>query len=386
MTDKYDSLNLSDEEYNDLKALPKEQRIKILDKMLGDATPSAEKVDVYGSMEDANSPSAKAKAMADKLYSKENVTKGAELAASMLGGGLPNIVSSGASKLAQFLGKVGQEAALGAAAAGPDNRTAGALTAGGASAAGQGLAKLLGATGDVSMQIAAGRKKYTPGVGTKLADEGLWGTKGMMADQTAARLKESGEALSKSASEIPGTPIDSSQIAQNVWDKVSKPRLSGVGIKPSSADLPELNQMANYVEDIASRGQLRGEGAVGYARAAGDRAYGLRDVAGASTPKQLAKLEQIELSNALKNADKTGKFAKEASRYSALKKAEKGLQEEVSLPRSAMGLASLPVTALPFVSVLPSTIGQAATKSSKVTQGLAEALAKAAVVKNKKEK
>jgi hypothetical protein len=366
MTSKYDSLDLSDEEYESLKALPKEKRIQILDKML---EPKAK-------------PSM-AEAIESSLYKPEDVTKSLEMSASMVGGGLPNVVSSGAGKLAQLLGKVGQEAAMGAAAAGPDNRLSGAATGGIASLSGLGLSKLLGKTGDVSMQAAVGRKKYTPGVGTALADEGVWGTKGMMADQVKNKLSDAGEALSSSASEIPGSPIDSAEIAQSIWEKASKPKLSGVGIKPSRADLPELNQMAGYIEDIASRGKLSGEGAAGYSRAAGDRAYGLRDVAGASTPKQLAKLEQIEFSNALKNADKTGKYAKEASRYAALKKAEKGLIEEVSIPKSAMGLASLPFTALPFASAIPSTIGQAASKASKKTQGLAEALARAAIINNR---
>jgi hypothetical protein len=47
------------------------------------------------------------------------------------------------------------------------------------------LAQLLGKGGDVGMQVSVGRRKYTPGVGTTLADEGIVGTQGMMKNQVA---------------------------------------------------------------------------------------------------------------------------------------------------------------------------------------------------------
>lgn len=324
-----------------------------------------------------------AKQLQSDLNNPDKLKESANLAGSLLGAGMPQIGQGATSGLARFLGRTGSEALLGAAQ-NEDDRLKGAGIGALGSAGGELASKALGKVGDVAMQAAVGRKKYTPGVGLKLADEGLIGTKGMMADQVASRLSDAGNTLSKTAADIPGTPIDSSQVAQNIWDKISKSRLSGVGIKPSAADLPELNQMASYVEDIASRGPLTAESGVGYSRAAGNRAYGLRDVAGATTPKQLAKLEQVEMSNAIKNADKTGEYAKAADLYSALKKAEKGLTEEVSIPRSLMGLASLPANALPFISAIPSTVGQVASKASKAAPIVGKGLSRKQNTSNKK--
>jgi hypothetical protein len=217
------------------------------------------------------------------------------------------------------------------------------------------------------MQIAAGRKKYTPGVGTELAKQGLVGTRGMMQGQTRRGLERSGRALSETAENI-DQPIAMQDVAQEVWNKASAPRLQGVGIKPSAADKPDLMDMAAYVEDIASRGNVPATQGVGYARAAGDRAFQGREVAGAGLQKKLSKYEQKALSDAIKKADPSGKYAKEASTYGALKRAEKSLNEEVSLPRSLMGLASQPIAAIPGAAIAPSLVGQASTRLAPAVQ------------------
>jgi hypothetical protein len=93
---------------------------------------------------------------------------------------------------------------------------------------------------------------------------------------------------------------------------------------------------------------------------------------------QLSKREQQLYSSALKEAGGP-EMVKADAAYAALKKAEKALSEEPSLPRSLMGLASLPATAIPGAGLGASLIGQAGVKGGKLAEFLRPAATQKAI-------
>jgi hypothetical protein len=262
------------------------------------------------------------------------------------------------------------------------DRALAALIGAGTFGAVKGVGKALNKTGDAAMQIAVGRKKYTPGVGTELADSGVFGTRGMMAKQVAKKMAVSGQSLDDAAKSIPGTPVSGKAIGESILEKSTKNKLPKEGIltyPPSQADTADLNDIIDYADDVANRGNMSAMKARGYGKAAGERAFQGREVAGAGLQKKLAKLEQQETSQAIKAADPTGAYAKESSKYGAFARANKSLTEDPTLPRSLMGLLSQPVAALPGVSVVPSLVGQVGTKADKLSQFLRPAVVQGAV-------
>lgn len=250
----------------------------------------------------------------------------------------------------------------------------GGATQGGLAAAG----KFAGKLGDVGMQIATGRKKYTPGVGTELADQGLVGTRGMMLDQTNAGLTDSAEKMLKAAQSA--SPINARAIGQDVYNTASRPIATDAMGRPmtlSDRDRPALQQMLDFTDDIKSRGSESAEQALGRRRAAGSSAYSMKS----GDPKQsqvaqLSKLEQQKYSQALKDSDPSGELAKADTSYAALKRAQRGLSEEPSL--TGLGFASRPVSALG--GALPvSAASQAGVKGGRLAEFLAPMARQAAV-------
>lgn len=292
---------------------------------------------------------------------------------------------------ATFGRTVGQGAALGAAYNPGDtpgvvdpiqarNRAIGALIGAGSATAGYGASKALEKVGDYSMQAAVNRKKYTPGTGTTLADEGLWGTERMLKKQVGERQTDAFEDMLKAAQT--SKPIDARQIGQEIGTKAAAPYRTdamGNGMLSSTRDRPTLDAIKEFSDDVASRGQETAVQALGRRRAAGHAAYSQKTGnALQSRPAELSKMEQQMYSEALKNADPTrqvvgdvvvnpGRMAAADARYAALKKAERGLSEEMTMPRSLMGLMSLGANKLPFGSFTASTAGQLATKASRAT-------------------
>lgn len=279
--------------------------------------------------------------------------------------GLP----AGALKLAEFLNASGpRRIAMGAAqgvVSDPEHPVAGGLKGAAMSAVPEGLGKFLKGSGDVAMQAAVGRKKYTPGVGTTLADEGIWGTRKGMTEQVNNQIKNRAEELHELAAEIPGKPMDSVQMARNVFGSVAKP-YAVPGAAPSAADVPKLETIWDFGMDMASRGAETGAQGLQRRIAAGQRSYRGKEDPLQSLLGQLSKGEQIQYSGALKGAHEaatgTKEFANADKAYGALKRAQTALAEEPKIPRSLFGLATVPATMMPGGSVAASTVGQALTK------------------------
>lgn len=239
--------------------------------------------------------------------------------------------------------------------------------------AGYGLGKLLGKVGDVGMQMSVGRKKYTPGVGQALAEEGIMGTRGQMQEQVENALKSKGKEISDIAKSIPAGSIDASKISKEVQVDSLRPFLIPGGAKPSSADVEKISAIKGFAEDIAGRGVESGEQALARRVAAGQRSYGGRENPLLSMLSQMSKKEQQGYSEALKKA--AGKaLDKPDFAYGALKRAQKSLNEETQLPRSMLGGAAFKLSQLPGVPLIGSALSRGAIGASQAVSPAEEAL------------
>lgn len=308
---------------------------------------------------------------------RKNISGAFNNAATVMTGGavpgLQKLTANIAGKLgtAARLGTSGvvTDGAIGAAAAGPDDRLKGFLMGAGPSAALRLGGAALNKVGDIGMQVGVGRKKYTPGVGTELADEGIWGTKQMMKDQVESGLERNYDTMYRQASDIP--EIDVRAIGNEIRDEMASP-LNGHGrLQIRDRDREALETINSFADDIAQHGTESGTQALARRRAAGASGFNPRsDVPKTSLMGQLSKLEQKKYSEALKAADPTGALAKADKSYGALKRAQKSLNEEASL--SGLGLVSRPVQALGGIGEVGATsLGQATAKGGKLAEWLA---------------
>jgi hypothetical protein len=313
----------------------------------------------------------------EALAPLENTDYGAAMANALSAGGGATL-GKAVPALRGVLGSALEGGVLGATQAPEGDRLKNFL-AGGAIQGGLGAAgKLLGKAGDVAMQIAVNRKKYTPGVGTKLANEGLWGTQAGMKNQVQSGLADSYEDMLRAAQGA--KPVDSRAIGTQVYEDITGPMTGRGRMVPSSADVPRINQAQEFADDIRSRGEEPATQALERRKAAGKRAYSEKTDAGRATPMgELSKKEQILYSNALKQADETGKLAAADERYAALKRAERGLEQEASLPKSVMGVASMSASKIPGGALASSTLGQAGVKGGRLAEFLAPLARQAAV-------
>lgn len=249
----------------------------------------------------------------------------------------------------------------------------GMLYGAGGTAAIDPLAKFLMKSGDVAMQSAVGRRKYTPGVGTTLADEGVIGTQSMMNNQVGNRLNQRGQQINEIAGSIPADITnDASAMGQRIAAGAAKP-LSVAGAAPSKFDQEKLALIGEFGDDVASRGAETGSQVLQRRIAAGQRSYRGKENPLQSLLGQLSKGEQIEYSQALKEmAGRTGRgeeLATADKAYGALKRAQSSLAEEPSIPRSLIGLLGTSNKLIPGASAATSVVGQGATK---IGQGAAE--------------
>ncbi len=307
--------------------------------------------------------------MKQNLASEEQIARGLENAASVMSGGLTQAIPAlGRSALARIGASAAEGGAMGAVQDKEDRLRGfltGALAQGGMRGVGEGLGKVA----DVGMQMAVGRKKYTPGVGQELADAGLIGSQGMLQKQTQKGLRRTGADMQKVASEIQA-PISARRIGQEIGEETTAPLTGGWTVQPSQRDVGTVNDLLNFAEDVASRGDETAVQALARRRAAGSSAYSQRTGDPKLAPlAQASKLEQAKYSQALKEADP--RMIPLDTRYAALKKAEKGLADEPSIPRSLLGIASMTSKSIPGGSLVTSGISQAASKGGKLAEFLA---------------
>jgi hypothetical protein len=317
---------------------------------------------------------------------------------------------AGALKLANFLNggpirRIGMGMAQGAASD-PAHPYIGAAKGGFMGLIGEGAGGLAEKAGDATMQVAVGRNKYTPGVGTALADEGLVGTRGMMKGQVARKLEQTGQNIASNASEIPGKPFDGHEIAQNIAQDAVK--LPPGGARPSSADMGKLQDTGEFLQDISNRGAEDGPQALHRRMEAGQRTYRGTENAKANTVSQLSKREGAQYSGRLKDEFRKAapdlvpndgvqgaeqvpgvdpeELANNDSTYGALKRAEKGLSTDAPLPTSLMKAMSFGVHHAPGGSLAASLLGQGLTKGGQAIQGINNPLVRDLILKNSSHK
>jgi hypothetical protein len=123
------------------------------------------------------------------------------------------------------LGRIGIGAVSGAAQNAADRNDArpmaekagwGAVRGGSLATGGELVAKGGNKLADWLMQKAVGMKKFLPGAGNTLVDEGMWGTKNMMANQVGPKLDAAEEALQSAAGSLPGK-ADPKELANNMF-------------------------------------------------------------------------------------------------------------------------------------------------------------------------
>lgn len=233
-----------------------------------------------------------------------------------------------------------------------------ALLVGGVGAGGQALAAGAGKLGDVLMQQAVGRTKYTPGVGTELADEGIIGTRGMMKGQVG-RAKEATYQKMLAQAKTAEQPVSSAKVADVIRSRVESMRLPTGGYR--SLDLPDVQKALEYADEVAARGNVPAAEALALRRVAGEGARFNPNTAeaGKSLAQQLSKLEQAGYSQQLKEV--AGLSPLDA-RYGALARASQALGKEQSIPQGLVGMADRVVS--PLVPLSASTLGQLSAKAA----------------------
>lgn len=228
-----------------------------------------------------------------------------------------------------------------------------------ARAAAPGLAQVIGKpfgkAGDYLMQKAAGMKKFIPGIGKTMANEGMVGTKGMLRNQTAKALTKHGQNISTQAAKIPGL-IDNGPVADKVGSLAERRILStgDIPVEESKAVGQILGKARELAQSPAVSGQTQAElRAMAGRRAREMGAY--KTLPSAAIKSQLASAEQAGRSEALKKAygsafpDQPNLLAQSDDAYSALSKVQEGLKNQE--PLSTFNVAT---------KLIPAAIGTAA--------------------------
>jgi hypothetical protein len=173
-------------------------------------------------------------------------------------------------------------------------------------AGGEGIMKLLGKipgkVGDFLMKSSIGAAKEAPGFGKALADQGLIGTKSMMAKQAEQGLQTSGQAIGDLASKIPGT-ISQAPVADQIGSLAGK-RMTTSGIIPPE-DVKDVGQILGKAREVSQSAPVSGSDMAELRAMAGRRARQMgayRQVPSAQLKSQLAGAEQAGRSQALKDA------------------------------------------------------------------------------------
>jgi hypothetical protein len=207
-----------------------------------------------------------------------------------------------------------------------------------AEASGQPIAKLasmlgkgVSTVGSKLLQRAVGLKKFVPGLGESLADEGVMGTKGAMQQQVERGLESRGKQIGKLTQDIPA--VSTQPVAEQLGSRASK--LVG----PNGEVLPDnIEAYHKYVEaanQASSEDFIPGEVAAFRRKQFGQvarQAGRYRDNPAESLKAQLAGEQQAGYSQALKSAPGAPPELAEADKaYSALSQASTGLNRPETL-------------------------------------------------------
>lgn len=193
----------------------------------------------------------------------------------------------------------------------------------GVGALGKGISAAGSKIQDILMQKAAG-VPYQKGIGTTMAEEGLFGTKSALQRQTGESLGRIGEKASGQVANIPGkiSPLEATKPLAGM----AKERMVGDVVPGSQAQA--VRQIEKRAQELYGRGDLQPDQAWSFAKAAGKVSHkdqmakgGIRDL--------VNQAEQAGYSQALKNkAEESGiPLAETFQRYSQMSKVRSALQD-----------------------------------------------------------
>lgn len=190
--------------------------------------------------------------------------------------------------------------------------------------------------GDRILQRSVGLKKYIPGVGETMADEGIIGTQGMMRGQVEKALETRGQEIGSLARSVP--EVSTQPIAENIGQRAS--RLIGPDGKIMPENIAEFNKYADAASKVSSENALTGE-TTAFRRAAQGKvaknAGRYRDNPAQGLKSQLAGTQQSAYSQALKNAPGAPAGLAEADRaYGALSQVDAAMSRPESLSSMSM--------------------------------------------------
>lgn len=191
----------------------------------------------------------------------------------------------------------------------------------------------LSAIPDRLMQKAVGLKKYIPGVGDNLMEQGVRGTKAGMTGQVGSKITQQDDILGRAVDSIKGN-INSAPVADDVAAMGSRYTTPG-GITPQSV-ASEAEKVAASAQDIAGRGAVAPQEALKLKRIAGEVGYKYGEPL-AKLNSRLAQKEGMGYGKALEEAyaqsvpNSPNMVAEANSKLSALLKAKKGLNAPESL-------------------------------------------------------
>lgn len=170
---------------------------------------------------------------------------------------------------------------------------------------GKGLGKL----GDWTMQKAVGSKEYVPGMGTRMADEGLWGWKGFMKKQVADKLPAREAELTEAVRGVRGQ-VRPGNVARQIQAKADKFVPSspiGREIAVPSSNQPYVDMANRRSLEAVARGSLTPQEAISTARAVAAPAYNKFGAPLEGFENHLNQTEGVALKNAVKDlADAQG--------------------------------------------------------------------------------
>jgi hypothetical protein len=203
----------------------------------------------------------------------------------------------------------------------------------------RGAGSLLENLGDRAMQLAVGRNKYTPGVGTELVKAGVGApTREGMKKQVARKKNATFQKMQGAVAGNQRTAAPNA-VADQVRTLNRKSEIPGA--QPSSADIPTRKEVDDFALEIEARGQETLPQMMSRRRAAGERGFdNVSDLAKRNLLGKMSKEEQIGYSELIKSL--APEIVPHDRRYSALARAGNALAKDPPVMQgwSVPGLAT----------------------------------------------
>jgi hypothetical protein len=267
-------------------------------------------------------------------------------------------INAGASGLQKYFGNMMD------GSKDPTQGVLGSAALGGAASAG--LDSVSGGASKISdwlMQKAVGMKKYMPGVGNNLVDQGVWGTKSGMAEQVPDLLAKEEGKLQDTVQGLTGT-VNSKEIADAISNKAQQFTLPSTGQASPFSEL-ELQKVRDLADKTSKMGDLSASDLLALKRQGDYQAFTASGNPASSTDADLARTGANAARTALKemSPDAANALLNERS----LIMAKKGLDKPDSLGSGT--LSSLFFGKAPGTSIGGSVAAQALQKGVSTPAG-----------------